>query len=244
MGTDRDWEQWGRQDPYFAVITHEKYRRRNLDPEALRAFFESGRGHVERVLGTCRERLDPDFAPRRALDFGCGTGRLLPALAASAGEVVGVDVSDAMLAEARRNCDARSLANVALFKSDDGLSQVPGRFDFIHCFIVFQHIPVARGIPLFARLLDRLEDGGIAAVQFTYAKRRSRRWRLPGWLDGLARKALGRRDPAMQMNPYPLGELVRLIQDAGAGAMHVEFTDHSGELGVFLYFRKQTLATR
>ena len=26
MTTDREWEKWGTQDPYFSVLTHPKYR--------------------------------------------------------------------------------------------------------------------------------------------------------------------------------------------------------------------------
>lgn len=47
-----------------------------------------------------------------------------------------------------------------------------------------------------------------------------------------------KRDPVMQMNPYNVNERFFQLQSAGIDNVHVEFTDHGGELGVFLYFRR------
>jgi len=67
------------------------------------AFFESGRGHVEAVLASCKRYFGEGFQPRRLLDFGCGVGRVLLPFAELCEAVVGVDISESMLAEARRN---------------------------------------------------------------------------------------------------------------------------------------------
>ncbi len=251
-GTDIEWQRWGEIDPYYAVITDERYRRGNLTPEALSDFFESGRSHLAHVMRVCQRKLHAKFAPQRALDFGCGVGRVLVAMAESIPEVVGVDVSDAMRAEARRNCDARGLTQVTLAPSDDGLSALEGTFDLIHSVIVFQHIEVGRGHALVARLLERLRPGGIAALHFTYARasheatygqpppvnqtapaKRSA-WRLfqrtPAPLPAVAAA-----DPEMLMNPYPLNEILFSAQRHGVKHSYVEFTDHGGEWGVILY---------
>ena len=126
--------------------------------------------HINHVMEVCRRHLDRSFSPKRVLDFGCGTGRLVIPLAEMADYVLGLDVSDSMLLEAQKNCNAYALNNVHLLKSDDTLSCLDGCFDFIHSFIVFQHIPVKRGKRIFAKLLNHLADGGICAVQFTYSK--------------------------------------------------------------------------
>ena len=61
---------------------------------------------------------------------------------------------------------------MTLIQGDDGLTGVPGEFDFINTDIVLQHIPPARGLALIERLLTRLRPGGVAAMQLTYAKGR------------------------------------------------------------------------
>ena len=43
-------------------------------------------------------------------------------------------------------------------------------------------------------------------------------------------------DPEMQMNPYNMNEILFLMQCQGVQRTYVEFSDHGGELGMFLYF--------
>lgn len=249
MSTDQEWEKWGKIDPYFAVLTLAKFRAANLTQETKAEFFESGKDHIRHILKICQQQLDQAFTPRRALDFGCGTGRLIVPLAAIAEQVVGLDVSDAMISEAAKNCKELSISNASLLKSDDSLSSLSGSFDFIHSFIVFQHIPAPRGKQIFVNLLNHLEAGGIGAMQFTYAKTKYEknygmetiRERLLNPLKKLVKaflRILPHRDPEMQMNLYNLNELLFLIQRQGIRNVYVEYTNHEGQLGVFLFFQK------
>ena len=43
-------------------------------------------------------------------------------------------------------------------------------------------------------------------------------------------------DPEIQMNPYNMNEILFLMQCEGVQQLHVEFSDHGGELGVFMFF--------
>lgn len=244
--TDRDWEQFGATDPYYYVITHDEYRKGNLTEERKAEFFRTGRIYVEEILGVVHDRIDPSFRPKRALDFGCGVGRVCIPLAKHAEHVVGADVSESMLEEARRNCEREGAGNVSFVRSDDTLASVDGSFDFIHSFIVFQHIPVERGEALFERLLERLEEGGVCVAHFTYAKSYRTKSVIP-WIKRrvpLARAIInlirGRRHdaPEMQVNDYDLNRLFLLVQRRGVRSVHVHFTDHGGDLGILAYFRK------
>jgi len=255
VSTDLEWLKWGRQDPYFAVITDDRYRSAKIDEAARQAFFDSGRHHVHYVMDACRRLVGSSFAPARALDFGCGVGRVALPLAEHAGQVVGLDVSPEMLAEAQRNAERQGLRNIEWLLSDDTLSALQQRFDLVHSCITFQHIDVPRGRLLFARLVERLAPGGVGAVQITYAKAyhadsfgqppvpaepAAKDYKLGAAIDRLGRSPLNAaaRDPEMQMNPYPLNELVFVLQTAGVRSFQAEFTDHGGELGLFLFFSK------
>jgi len=242
MSTDSAWEEWGRRDPYFGVITDPKFRRSGITELTRREFFESGESHVRHVMATIRKYVDPEFSPRTVLDFGCGVGRLLVGFSKMAQEVAGVDVSPSMLQEARLNCEKHQLQNVLLLPSDDSLSSLTGSFDLIHSCIVFQHIPVERGRAIFARLLLHLGPGGVGAVQLTYSKRSfaSTHGVAPPMLPPLgapARAVAANADPEIQMNPYNINEILFLLQCNGIRRLHTEFTDHGGELGVFLFFQ-------
>ena len=263
MTTDREWEKWGAQDPYFSVLTHPKYRAGALNDESRQEFFALGRLHVDHVMALCRAHLDGGFAPQRALDFGCGVGRVLVPLAAIVPEVVGVDIAPSMLAEARRNCELNGVSNAQFVMSDDTLSAVNGDFDLVHTCIVIQHIEIARGLKLFEALVSRIRPGGIGALQVTFAWDHYRANHgvrpppapLPPWHAWRAstRRLLGhwlplRRaptvvaapgaDPEMQMNFYDLSQLMFIVQQAGCGMVHTELTDHGGAIGAFMLFRR------
>ena len=248
--TDREWERFGKHDAYYGVLNQDKFRKAHLD-EAKEEFLKSGFPYIENVLANIKKHIDQDFKIDRAVDFGCGVGRLVVPLAKVAKEVIAIDVSTAMLLEARKNCEARSISNVKFVKSDDNLSCLDQRYSFIHSIIVFQHIPVHRGELIFNHLLSRLEPGGVCVVHFTYASKNKRKQ-----LASLIRKwiPLGAnlinliqgRDffaPHMQMNEYNLNRLFLGIQDIQVANCYTEFTDHGGELGMILYFQKPRTTT-
>lgn len=244
--TDREWERFGATDPYYGVMTDEKYRKGNLTPRARETFFKSGEEHIAKVMGSIRRHIDSTYAPRKALDFGCGVGRLVIPLAKLAEHVVGVDISESMINEAKRNCESVSVRNVMFLRSDDNLSQLNERYDLIHSYIVFQHLPVHRGEAIFKRLLQRLENGGVCVVHFTYAKR-SRIAIAISWVKSHIPTAKnfinlirGRPffAPQMAMYSYDLNRLLFLVQQQQIRDFYAEYTDHGGELGILLYFRK------
>ena len=263
MSTDLHWEAWGVRDAYFGVLTDERFRADALDAEGKKAFFDSGRAHVDYLFDICRRRVRPDFAPRRALDFGCGVGRVAVPLSEHVDEVVGLDVSASMLAEARRNCDEYRRENVSLRLSDDALSTVDGQFDLVHSCIVLQHIEIERGRRLFERLVDVIAPGGVGAIQVTFGvDLYPERYGQPptevpvnggrdpavAALRGLPGRLFGRRrpeasteptapmDPEMRMYYYNMSELMFVLMSSGVGRMHVEYTNHGGALGAFLFF--------
>ena len=265
MNTDTEWEQWGRADPYFGVITHDRFRLGKLNEQTRKEFFDTGEIHVDYVMAMCHTYIDAHFKPTRVLDFGCGVGRVVIPWAARVDEAVGLDVAPSMLDEAHRNCVQMGARNVVLKLSSDDLSAWASSFDIVHTCIVLQHIDPTRGRSLFAQLLQAIKPGGIGAFHVTYAKA----WfadsfgRDPqaGAAPATVREASGAKgllarlgeltrptestvaqeakaDPGMQMHSYDLNALLFILQTAGVRRFHVEFTDHGGELGVFVFFQR------
>lgn len=253
MNTDEAWEAWGREDPYFGVITDEKFRKGNLTGATRDEFFRSGELHVDYVHAAVQLYLGVDKRPDRILDFGCGVGRLAIPFARDATEVVAMDVSPSMLAEAKRNCEERSITNVTFALADDELSKVEGGFDLIHSILVFQHIPVERGRSILQRLLSRLNPGGVGVMDVTFAKT----WFADSFgVEPQAEPTLGdalikltpfarssRRgrtkagEPEMQMNAYNLSEIFFMLSAANVINIHARLLNHGGEIGVLLFFQ-------
>jgi 2-polyprenyl-3-methyl-5-hydroxy-6-metoxy-1,4-benzoquinol methylase len=240
--TDKAWETLGRVDPYWAVISNDAYHGRRLTDQQLAAFLKSGADHVDDIWRSCRRVFGDDFAPRRVLDFGCGVGRVTLPLARRVDAVVAIDIADSMLAVARELLERHGVTNVELVRSDATLSAIHGPFDLVHSVIVLQHIPPAPGLRLVSRLVELAGDAGVVVLHVLYHNPFGR-----SPLARLAHRLLAplrdryRRVPEIQMNPYPLNTLFKLIQDAGVCHIHAELTNHAGHLGALLFFRKGDL---
>lgn len=237
MSTDRDWESWGKQDPYYGVLSDERFRAGTLTGDRKQDFFRSGEAHVASLFATIRRLFPGDFSPERALDFGCGVGRLLMPIARRSAHATGVDISPSMLAETAGNCATAGIDNVELLRSDDMLGQVRGDYDLVHSHLVFAHIHPRRGLALIDILAGKVRPGGFIAVQVPYACSAPRwkrllvqlRYRVP-LLHALRNLLRGRPvgEPAMQLHTYPLPRLLRLLRRHGFGEVLVS-TDTFGD---------------
>jgi SAM-dependent methyltransferase len=235
---DKAWEHYGKNDPYFGVLTADTFRLKTLDAEAKRRFLESGTRYVDGLMTALRDQLGPSFSPSRALDFGCGVGRLTIPLSVGCTEAVGVDISDGMLAEAARNAEEQHRTNVSWVKGDETLSRLTGTFDLIHSFIVFQHIAREQGLVILRKLISLLQEGGAGSLQFTYANSSATpRWRELATQSyhrlklayGVRNLAKGRPffEPMMQMNLYDVNEILRILQETGCHKVSLRFTETS-----------------
>ena len=233
LSTDKAWEKFGSEDPYFGVLAEERFTSEKIDANRD-AFFESGRATIAHILGRYEGRFGS--LPRcRALDHGCGVGRLALPLAEEFAELVGLDVSPSMLAEAEANAHDAGAGNVRFALADDALSNAAGEYDFVNSYMVLQHIPVRRGLPIIARLVGKVKPGGGFHVHFSIRTDRLRSralwWashHIPGvkiWQNVFA----GRRwnAPAMQMNNYPLNKVMLLLASQGISEFAVFTEQHA-----------------
>ncbi|MCB1705677.1 MAG: class I SAM-dependent methyltransferase [Halioglobus sp.] len=240
--SDDDWETYGAENPYWGVMSNEKFLAENLDDQAMADFWASGEHDIDTVFQTIERHVDPGFQPRQVLDFGCGVGRLLFPISRRCEHATGVDVSPSMLAEAKRQAAGKSITNVSFIETNDCRELGEQQYCLVHSYIVFQHIPEDRGYVLLDRLLASLRSGGVGVLHFTFSNRRFWYWRLlrripfnkqlRNLLKGRALNA-----PHMQMNEYDLNIIMKKLWLQGASNIHVTFTDH-GVIGAIIYFQK------
>jgi 2-polyprenyl-3-methyl-5-hydroxy-6-metoxy-1,4-benzoquinol methylase len=169
--TDKHWKSWGRQDPYFAVLSDKKFRKEHFDRNR-EEFFASGAETVSGLLSMAASHFGK-LNNENALDFGSGVGRLTITLSHHFRNVLGVEISEAMIEEAKGNCIKSSVNNVEFVKSNDQLPCLTTKFDFVISCLVLQHIPTKRGLKIIARLAQSLDRNGVIALQFPV------RYRLP-----------------------------------------------------------------
>lgn len=161
--SNRDWDHLGSRDPMWAILTNPERKGNRWDAGE---FFATGAREVDAALERARG-LRPALGSVRALDFGCGIGRLTQALARSFDSVVGVDAAPSMIAQARVQAEARGTAGCTfVLNQDDDLAQFGSEeFDFVYSRLVLQHIPSPASERLLAELVRVLRPGGVALLQ-------------------------------------------------------------------------------
>ena len=244
ISTDKAWERFGKLDPYFGVLAEERFAAGRID-ENREEFFATGRRSVAHILNRYGEHFG-DLSRERALDFGCGVGRLTFPLAAEFSNVTGLDISPSMLAEARSNAERLGVSNIRFDLADDRLLNADGEFDFVNSYIVLQHIPVRRGLPILSRLVDKVRPGGGFHVHFSMRTdslaSRSVWWashHLPGvkiWQNIQCGRTWNA--PAMQMNNYPLNRIVVQLVGQGVTEFFCSAEQHAKFLTCSLFGKK------
>lgn len=242
----KDWVRFGESDPYYGVLSNPSYHGRVLDADVKRKFFRSGKRHVDLLFKVIEQNFGR-FPTGKALDFGCGVGRITQALAGKFDDVVGLDVAPGMLAEARRNADAAGIANIDYRNSLDPDSIDPLGYNLVHSYIVLQHIPVATGEPIIARLIEAVAPGGIGALHMTITPARGRlgaslsnqvkRNRLLRIFGNLARRRRWN-NPVMEMNLYRVERIIDMLARSGIERFHCVHVDDWGSVGLFVLFRR------
>ena len=244
--SDRDWRKWGRSEPYFGVVTEREFKADRIAANTER-FFDTGRRDVATVMEQIA-RFYGDIPTARALDFGSGVGRLVLPFTERFDHVVGVDISEDMIAEARRNCANAAVQNVDFAMSDDELTAVAGSsFDLIHSYIVLQHVPIKRGLALTDRLLALLKPGGVAALHYSLQRKLSAARAVAYPIQhhvpfgrAVTNSVRGRSwdAPAMQMNNYPLAEIIGVFEQHGLDQIVVVPEQHDTALTAYVFGRK------
>ena len=164
---DDFWERAALRDPLWAILSDPAKRDRQWD---LGSFFESGRREVS-LLEYQLRRLGHQPRAGRALDFGCGVGRLTQALAASFQEVIGVDASPTMIRLAERLNQNPNKVRYLLNTAPVLEAVESNSIDLLYTDIVLQHLEPALAIRYVADFLRVLAPRGIAVFQLPARKR-------------------------------------------------------------------------
>ncbi|MBA2474382.1 MAG: class I SAM-dependent methyltransferase [Actinobacteria bacterium] len=230
----REWEHLAADDPLWAVLTAPGRRHGGWEPEE---FFATGEAEVAGVMATAAG-LGLPREHGRALDFGCGAGRISRALGSRFERVDGVDIAGGMIDTARRlNADREHLhfhlnttPDLRLFASDT--------FDCAYSSLTLQHLP-GRGLALgyLAELVRVLRPGGLLAFQLPARLAPIHRLQVTRRLYALARalrvseQTLLRRTPLtpMRMLAIPEDVVRSALERHGARVARVETLGADGQ---------------
>jgi SAM-dependent methyltransferase len=242
----RHWDALAKDDPFWAVLTES---RKQGNRWAIDEFYSTGVAEVERDLAAVRE-CEPSLRLNRALDFGCGTGRLTLALGRHFDRATGVDISETMVSLAREHCDNARVDFVHNVRPDLGVFP-DGSFDFVYSRITLQHIAPRYTKGYLREFIRVLAPGGVMSVQIPnrvpagdppdrlkfsiwpptmwMRVKRHVRYHHPGWFPDT---------PKMQMYALPTSEVAAVLAEAGAEVLSSASGEH-GEVDNFIYIARK-----
>lgn len=156
----QNWHRFGEIDPLGAILTEAGGTGR-WSPER---FFETGRQEIAEVV-TLLKRVGLPSRGERALDFGCGVGRLTQALCDHFDECHGVDIAASMIEHARRFNRHGPRAHYHLNERSDLELFGDDRFDFVYSNLVLQHMKPEYMQVYLREFIRVLQPGGILVFQ-------------------------------------------------------------------------------
>ncbi|MEP6660713.1 MAG: methyltransferase domain-containing protein [Acidimicrobiales bacterium] len=156
------WHRFGELDPLYAILTPDDKRLGGWDQDD---FFATGAMEIREALAFV-ESVDVHVNRGKALDFGCGVGRLTQALCGHFETCIGVDIAPSMIASARRY---NQFGPRAQFICSGGptLPFAEPTFDFVYSRLVLQHIPPSLTLGYVGELVRSAKPAGVLLLQTT-----------------------------------------------------------------------------
>jgi len=142
----------------------------------------------------------------RVLDIATGPGYIAEAFAGAAREVIGVDLTDAMLAIAKQRTQERGISNISFRAADaQNLPFESGAFDVVVCRLALHHLQ--KPLVVLRETARVCRAGGKVVVEDIYASEHPERAAYQDRWEIL-------RDPS-HVRALPLSELLLLFRGAG-----------------------------
>jgi SAM-dependent methyltransferase len=244
----KDWDDLATLDPRWAILSTRRYKFGRWDTAK---FLLQGDREVQDLVARARSLGYPQEW-RSVLDFGCGIGRLAPALSARFDAYYGVDLSPEMISRA---CELHSGSTNCRFllNQDATLDQFQEQsFDVVYSRYVLQHLTDRSVMLSYLRSFVRLlRVGGLLVFQLpahipkaekAFYDARRNLFLLFGRL-GLSRKLMFRRLGLfpMTMSFAPEEMVVHTVEAVGAMLLRID----SGRHGVAIrdrtyYFTRES----
>jgi SAM-dependent methyltransferase len=164
------WTALGEEEPHWSVLSIDEFKSPNIDGNR-KQFYASGINDANKIQAIIARHgfTLKDFP--RAVEYGCGVGRVTPYLASMFEEVLALDISQSHLALATTEAQNAGAENIQFSIVEAPHFGMESGFNLWFSRIVLQHNPPPVIADILRRMFASLTVGGIAIFQVpTYAQ--------------------------------------------------------------------------
>jgi SAM-dependent methyltransferase len=155
-----EWKFWGKRDPLWGVAAWKGRNREGPNPWTDEEFYALGASDWQDFL-LHWQRFG--VAEGVAVEIGCGAGRLTKHMAAHFRQVHALDVSEDMIAYARKHVERENVSYAVVDGSE--IPRAPGSVDAVFSAQVFQHLDQQADVENYLREISRvLMPGGTMMI--------------------------------------------------------------------------------
>ncbi len=240
---EAEFTRLGATDPFWAVLSNPGTRGGKWDRGE---FFRTGEKDVAHTLRALSE-LGVPVERGRAMDFGCGVGRLTQPLGREFKEAIGVDIASSMIDTAKQLAQGIPGCRFVVNSRDDLSQFEASTFDFIYSHIVFQHMEPRYALGYMREFGRLLRPGGVSAFQVlipdgTHKLLSLGKRYFPGLL-GAIRRFRNRGAPIIELYGIALPEIKAALASVGVEVIATRDDPNGGRgtRGLVVYARKQAL---
>ena len=222
------WNAFGETDPLWAILATPSKKGGKWKWDE---FLRTGEADIADVLRRVAAQ-GIELRRGKALDFGCGVGRLTQALALHFEECCGVDIAPSMIRLAREHNQRGARCRYELNANADLRLFADNTFDFVHSHLVLQHMRPDYAKQYIAEFLRVLAPGGClvfslpSEMRAWWGSARRLAARLYWGSQDLLAALRIQTTPHFEMHGIPRPEVLKLIGRSG-GKLSAALADGS-----------------
>jgi ubiquinone/menaquinone biosynthesis C-methylase UbiE len=229
---EANWDELGKINPMEAILAQGEKKNKFWDPKE---FFATGEREIDDALETLKAS-GVVLKQNKALDFGCGIGRLSQALARHFEAVEGIDIAPTMISLANQYNRFQGKCRYRVHQQDNLALFADNSFNFIYCVLTLQHMQPKYAKAYIREFCRVLAPGGAMIFQIPSAPVLFQSnglinpggfflWFFPKWLlDATYRKIRYGNQPRAESYWIKKQEIVSLVQRNGLQVQSVQQT--------------------
>ena len=209
-----NWNSLAETDPLWAVLTESGKSKNRWSRDE---FFATGVHEIDTLMATI-QTLPVHLSYGRALDFGCGVGRLSQALANYFDKVVGVDIAPAMIKQADEFNQKGTHCTYRVNETNDLAQFEDASFDLVHSHITLQHMEPHYAKNYIKEFLRVLKRDGLLVFQIPSEPANT----LKGYIIRVTPRKLLNKYRKMEMHGIQRKQMQHFLEQQGANVIHMQ----------------------